>query len=298
MSNLQLSGLGIALVTPLNNDGSVDYEALDNLVEYQIQGGVDFILAMGTTGESATLDEEERINVVKAIAKKIDRRIPLIVGVGDNYTKRLVDKINRFALEGVDGFLTIVPYYNKPTQEGIYRHFVEVNKASKLPIILYNIPGRTGVNAQPKTIQRIAENCDKIFAVKEAAGSVEQVKNLVELVGDRLTIFSGDDHLTIPFMEVGAKGIISVVGNAYPKYFSTLVHHALKGEWEKAKELDSKLDKLDELLFREGNPAGIKSLMKTMKLIPRDTMRLPLTEVSEETAKLLRQEYAKLGIDH
>lgn len=298
MCNLKLSGLGVAMVTPMNIDGSVNFETLDKLVDYQIEGGADFLLAMGTTGESATLEESERIAIIKAIIKKVDKRVPLIVGVGDNYTKRLLEKIERFTLDGVDGFLSIVPYYNKPNQEGIYRHFCELNKASKLPIILYNIPGRTGVNAKPETIKRIADDCEKIFAVKEAAGSVDQVKQLVDLLGQRLTILSGDDHLTIPFMKVGAKGVISVVGNAYPKYFSQLVAYALNKDWEKAQSMDQRLEQLYQLLFVEGNPGGIKSLLKSMELIPNDTMRLPLTEVSHKTAEQLFEVYQTLGTDH
>ncbi|GAD06598.1 dihydrodipicolinate synthase [Porphyromonas crevioricanis JCM 13913] len=297
MSRLDLSGLGVALVTPLNEDGSVDYVALSALVEYQIEGEVDFLVALGTTGESATLSANEHRRVIETVAERVNGRLPLIVGVGDNCTARLVERLRALDTHGVDGILSVVPYYNKPTKRGIIAHFEAASEASPLPIILYNIPGRTGINMTPEITLELADRCHNIVAVKEASEDVNQVRELVNGSPEGFVVLSGDDHLSIPFIQAGAKGVISVVGNAYPRRFGELIRLALSGDYGRATELSRSFDELYLQLFANGNPAGIKCLLRRMGLIASDVLRLPLVALSEPEAARLVDEYARLGAD-
>ncbi|MDY6121526.1 MAG: 4-hydroxy-tetrahydrodipicolinate synthase [Porphyromonas sp.] len=297
MSRLNLSGLGVALVSPLREDGSIDYEALTRLVEYQIAAGVDFLVALGTTGESATLSCDEHRELTRFVARQINGRVPLIVGVGSNCTAHLVDRIKTLDTSGVDGILSVAPYYNKPTQDGIIAHFTAAARATDLPIVLYNIPGRTGINMLPETTLALARTCPNIIAVKEASGNVSQVKEIVEGSPEDFCVLSGDDHLSIPFIRVGAKGVISVLGNAYPRRFGAIIQAALRGDYELAEKTDAAFDQLCRHLFANGNPGGVKCLLKRMGLIATDRLRLPLVPIPVAAAEALAREYERVGPD-
>lgn len=270
-----IKGLGTALITPFNADGSVDYEALARLLDTQLTGHVDYIVVLGTTGEAATMTEDEKREVRTFIRKYVNGRVPLVLGVGGNNTAAVCESLRTIDLAGFEAILSVCPYYNKPNQEGLFQHFCAIAEVSPLPIILYNVPGRTGVNLLPKTVMRIYEaHPDKIAGIKEASGNVEQIKHLIDLAKGKLLVISGDDGLACELMEAGAAGLISVASNAYPEDFWHIVH-------DKDSALQAKYAEMVRLLFAEGNPVGIKAVL-AQKGIIQNYLRLPLVPASQE----------------
>lgn len=275
-------GLGIALITPFKKDGSVDYKTLKSLVDYQIGNGADFIVILATTGETPCLEKEEKDEITKTVIDVVKGRVPILKYCGGNNTAAVVREIKESDWSGVDGILSICPYYNKPSQEGLYEHFKAIANASKLPIVLYNVPGRTGVNMTAETTIRIANSFSNVVAIKEASGSLEQVDEIIKYKPDNFEVLSGDDALTFPMIVSGAVGVISVIGNALPKEFSRMIRLELNGEFEAARAIHHKFTELYKLLFVDGNPAGCKALLNDMGMI-ENILRLPLVPTRIET---------------
>ncbi len=275
-------GLGIALITPFKKDGSVDYKTLKSLVDYQIGNGADFIVILATTGETPCLEKEEKDEITKTVIDVVKGRVPILKYCGGNNTAAVVREIKESDWSGVDGILSICPYYNKPSQEGLYEHFKAIANVSKLPIVLYNVPGRTGVNMTAETTVRIANSFSNVVAIKEASGSLEQVDEIIKYKPDNFEVLSGDDALTFPMIVSGAVGVISVIGNALPKEFSRMIRLELNGEFEAARAIHHKFTELYKLLFVDGNPAGCKALLNDMGMI-ENILRLPLVPTRIET---------------
>lgn len=290
----ELQGAGVAIVTPFNADGSVDYETLGRLIDYQIQGGIDYIVSLGTTGETATLSKEERKQVWAFTSKHVNKRIPLVAGIGGNNTLEIVELTRTFEVLDYVAILSVSPYYNKPTQEGIYQHYKAISEASPLPIILYNVPGRTGSNMTSATTLRLANDFNNIVAIKEASGSFAQFSEILRDKPEDFMLISGDDPATLPMIALGAVGVISVVGNAYPNKVSALTHLCLEGNYEQARVIHSDLLRITDLCFIEGNPAGVKYILK-QKGFGTDTVRLPLVPVGKQTQEGIQQEMKKLA---
>ena len=289
MAYPKFSGTGVALVTPFAIDGSIDFTALKQLVDHCIDGGVDFLVALGTTAETPTLSQEEKAAVLATIVAQNNRRVPLVCGVGGNNTAEVVAHLQPFHLQGVDAILSVAPYYNKPTQEGIYRHFKAIAAATELPVILYNVPGRTVTNILPQTVLRIAADCPNVIAIKEASGNLAQCMELIAARPEGFTVLSGDDNLVVPQIAVGMEGVISVAANCYTRLFCGMVKAALGGDFSQARSLHYKLLKGIDLLFAEGNPAGVKAVLAQMGLI-QNVVRLPLVEASESLQAALMAE--------
>lgn len=279
MTQDKIKGVGVALITPFNNY-KVDYPALESMVEHVIKGGVDYIVALGSTAETATLSIEERKQVLRFIIKQTAKRVPIVVGMGGNDTHELVEQLRTFDLSDTVAILSVVPYYNKPSQEGIYRHFMAVAEASPVPVIIYNVPGRTGVNMTADTTLRLAKACDKIIAIKEACGNIEQMQTILDGRPEGFLVISGDDGLTVELVKRGGEGVISVAANAFPEMFCRCIHNAMEGNIAQAEDDMNKLIEPINLLFREGNPTGVKCMAKVMGLTS-DEVRLPLVEGSE-----------------
>lgn len=275
-------GLGIALITPFKKDGSVDYKTLKSLVDYQICNGADFIVILATTGETPCLEKEEKDEITKTVIDVVKGRVPILKYCGGNNTAAVVREIKESDWSGIDGILSICPYYNKPSQEGLYEHFKAIANVSKLPIVLYNVPGRTGVNMTAETTIRIANSFSNVVAIKEASGSLEQVDEIIKYKPDNFEVLSGDDALTFPMIVSGAVGVISVIGNALPKEFSRMIRLELNGEFEAARAIHHKFTELYKLLFVDGNPAGCKALLNDMGMI-ENILRLPLVPTRIET---------------
>lgn len=273
-------GTGVALVTPFKADLSIDVDALHKLVQDQIDNGIEYLVVLGTTAESATLTKEEKELVKEEVKKVNNDRLPLVLGVGGNNTASVVEELKSGNLEGFDAILSVSPYYNKPTQEGIFRHFKAVAEASPVPVILYNVPGRTASNVLPETVNRLAREVKNIIGVKEAAGDIVQAMRLISLVPEDFKVISGDDMVTLPMTLAGGKGVISVIGQGFPKEFSEMVRLGLKGEVKEAYKLHYKIAPSIDLIFAEGNPAGIKALLSKKGMI-KNHLRLPLVEASE-----------------
>ncbi|AVR43877.1 4-hydroxy-tetrahydrodipicolinate synthase [Christiangramia fulva] len=277
-------GTGVALVTPFKSDLSIDVDALHKLVQSQIDNGIEYLVVLGTTAESATLSREEK-ELVKAEVKKANNgRLPLVLGVGGNNTASLVNELQTGNLEGFEAILSVSPYYNKPTQEGIFRHFKAIAEASPLPIILYNVPGRTASNVLPETVNRLAREVPNIIGVKEAAGDIVQAMRLINMVPEDFKVISGDDMVALPMTLAGGKGVISVIGQGFPKEFSEMIRLGLKGDAKEAYKMHYKIAPSIDLIFAEGNPAGIKALL-TKKGIIENYLKLPLVEASENLQK-------------
>ena len=268
-------GLGVALITPFTKNGEVDYSSLKRLVEYQIQNGADFLCILATTSEAPCLSKEEKQKIKDLIVEINSKRIPLLMGCGGNNTKSVIEDLQTLDLTGIDGVLSVCPYYNKPSQEGLYRHFLASSEASPLPVVLYNVPGRTGVNLKPETTVRLANDSKNIVAVKEASGSLEQVDEIIKNKPADFDVLSGDDALTFSMVASGAAGAISVIGNALPKEFSRMIRLEFKGEYEPARKIHHSFTELYSLLFVDGNPAGVKALLHEMGFI-ENVLRLPL----------------------
>ena len=274
MNNI-FRGLGIALITPFTEEGAVDYESLSRLIDYQLDNGADFLCILATTGETPCLSLAERAQIKSAIVRQVDGRVPILMGCGGNNTSAVVEELKNGDFSGIDGILSVCPYYNKPSQEGLYQHFKAVAAATELPVVLYNVPGRTGINLKPETTCRLAKDCKNIVAIKEASGSLEQVDEIIKYKPNDFEVISGDDALTFPMIACGAVGVISVIGNALPKEFSRMIRLEFNGEFEAAQKIHHKFTDLYSLLFVDGNPAGVKALLTEMGFI-KNQLRLPL----------------------
>lgn len=281
-------GLGIALITPFCKDGSVDYEALKRLVEYQLASGADFLCILATTGETPCLTREERTEIQRLIVEVVHGRVPILMGCGGNNTAAVVEELQTADFHGVDGVLSVCPYYNKPSQEGLYQHFRAIAHATRLPVVLYNVPGRTGVNLKAETTVRLARDCENIVAIKEASGSLEQVDEILKNRPEGFAVISGDDSLTYPMVACGADGVISVIGNALPREFSRMIRLERRGEFEAAVKIHHKFTDLYSLLFVDGNPAGVKALLHEMGYI-HNVLRLPLVPTRVATVQKMSQ---------
>ena len=267
--------MGIALVTPFTASGEVDYKAIQRLVDYQIQNGADFLCILATTGETPCLSPEEKNNIKNTVIETNRGRLPILMGCGGNNTRAVVEELKTTDWTGIDGVLSVCPYYNKPSQEGLYQHFKAIADASPLPVVLYNVPGRTGVNMKSETTVRLARDCENIVAVKEASGSLEQVDEIIKNKPERFDVISGDDALTFSMVASGAAGSISVIGNALPKEVSRMIRLEFRGEYEAARTIHHRFTELYSLLFVDGNPAGVKALLHEMGFI-ENVLRLPL----------------------
>ena len=280
----RFQGLGVALVTPFRANGAIDHAALAKVIEHQITGGIDYLVVMGTTGESATITTEEKKQLLAQVIEVVHNRVPIVLGIGGNNTAEVIEQFQAFDMDGVDAILSVSPYYNKPTQEGIYQHYKALAQVSLRPIILYNVPGRTMSNITAETTLRLARDFKNIIGIKEASGNLDQVGLILKHRPKDFLVISGDDALTLAILAMGGDGVISVIGNGLPKEFARLVHSAVKGDFETAREEHLKLIELITLLFVEGNPGGIKEVLKSLGLCDVH-MRLPLVPVSEGTAK-------------
>ena len=295
MSKVDLRGLGVALITPFKEDDSVDYEALSLLVQFHLENGTDYIVALGTTAETPTLSKSEKMDVVRFIVGQVNGKIPVVMGLGGNNTADLVNGLKNTDFSGISAILSVTPYYNKPTQEGLYQHYCVLSQASPLPIILYNVPGRTGVNMTAETTLRLARDCDNIIAVKEASGDLAQIKAVIDGAPEGFDVISGDDAITTDVISLGGVGVISVFANAYPKEMSWLVKSALEGNAAGARrKMNADFDTLFRLMFVDGNPAGVKCLLY-LKGMVNNKLRLPLVPVSEKTFKEIKDELVKFG---
>jgi 4-hydroxy-tetrahydrodipicolinate synthase len=284
----QLKGLGVAMVTPFKKDLTVDIPALKKLTDHLINNGADYLVVMGTTGETPTLDKEDKKLVLETVIATAAGRKPIVLGLGGNNTHDLCLQLDRMDTTGLTALLSVAPYYSKPTQNGFYEHYKALSEHAKLPIILYNVPGRTGSNMLADTTLRIAFDCRNVIGIKEASGNMEQIMTIIRDRRKDFMVISGDDSITLPLIAAGADGVISVVGNAFPKEFSAMVHHALKGEMTEARNLHYKLLEVTQLLFIEGNPAGIKEVLSHLDIC-ENYLRLPLTPVSQLISERMRR---------
>ncbi|MXV52782.1 4-hydroxy-tetrahydrodipicolinate synthase [Pedobacter sp. HMF7647] len=285
-------GTGVALVTPFNENGSVDYQGLKKLIDFQIDGGVNYLVSLGTTGETATLTKEEKKDIWDFTSETVAGRVPIVAGIGGNNTTEIIDAIKGFDSAGFDAVLSVSPYYNKPTQEGIYQHYKAIAEASELPVILYNVPGRTGSNMTSQTTLRLAHDFDNIIAIKEAAGNFEQFSEILRDKPEDFLFISGDDPVTLPLIAMGAAGIISVVGNALPKVLSDMVNLCLDGKFAEARQAHFDLLEITRLCFVEGNPAGVKAALQQREIC-KNFVRLPLVPASDQTSQLIAKELVK-----
>lgn len=288
-------GLGIALITPFMEDGSVDYKSIIRLVEYQLSNGADFFCILATTGETPTLTQNEKQNIKELIVDLVGGRVPILMGCGGNNTAAVVNELQTGDFHGIDGILSVCPYYNKPSQEGLYQHFKAIAEATKLPVVLYNVPGRTGVNLQAATTVRLAKDCENIVAIKEASGNLEQVDEIIKNKPADFDVISGDDALTFPMVSCGAVGVISVIGNALPKEFSKMIRLQMKGEYDGARKIHHRFTDLFSLLFVDGNPAGVKAMLSEMGYI-ENVLRLPLVPMRVKNVQRMSEILKELKI--
>ena len=288
----EIQGHGVAMITPFNGDGSIDFDAIPVIVNHLIAGGVNYLVVLGTTAETATLTKAEKIALVDKIIEVNAGRLPLVLGLGGNHTQELLGMFDWFNLSSFTALLSVSPYYNKPNQEGLYQHFKTIANHSSLPIILYNVPSRTGVNIAPETVLRLAEDFDNIVALKEASGDFQQAQTLMKLCPPDFSILSGDDEMSLPMILAGAKGVISVIGNAMPEQYSKIIQEGLKGNVDEAYSIQYQLLDLIRMIYFEGNPTGIKVLMETLGLC-ENNLRLPLVPASKELTLQLKEELKK-----
>ena len=294
MARINLRGMGVALVTPFKADKSIDFQALARLVEHQIRSGIDFQVVLGTTAETPTLSADEKRQVRDFVAARVAGRVPLVLGMGGNNTMGLVEELKSTDLSNYQAILSVVPYYNKPSQEGIYQHYAAIAKASPLPVVLYNVPGRTGVNMTAETTLRLANDFpDTVVAVKEASGNFSQIDDIIKRKPADFMVISGDDGITFPLITLGAVGVISVIGNAFPKEFSRMVRLALEGDYANALLIHHKFTELFSLLFVDGNPAGVKCLLHAMGWMENE-LRLPLVPTRITTYEKIRNVLERL----
>ncbi|MDD2798684.1 MAG: 4-hydroxy-tetrahydrodipicolinate synthase [Bacteroidales bacterium] len=295
MIQLKLKGMGVALITPFKEDETIDFTALGKLVDFQLRNGTDYLVVLGTTAETPTLTDTEKKEITHFIVNRVKCKIPVVLGVGGNCTKAIVEQLKNDNFEGIDAILSVTPYYNKPTQEGIYQHYKSISEATKLPIILYNVPGRTGVNMTSATTLRLARDFYNVVAIKEASGNITQMDEIIKSKPTDFMVISGDDGITFPLITLGAVGVISVIGNAFPKEFSKMVRLALNGDFSSALKIHHKFTELIELLFVEGNPAGVKAMLNAMGYI-ENILRLPLVPTQLTTYEKIRSVLQDLNI--
>lgn len=286
-------GTGIAIVTPFNSKGEIEYSSLENHINFLIDGKVEYLVVLGTTGESPVLSKVEKQDIFEFCSKTVNGRIPLVAGISGNHTAEVVIEAKNFNIKGYTAILSASPGYNKPTQEGIYQHYKGISEASNLPIILYNVPGRTSSNISAETTLRLARDFKNIVAIKEASGMLEQVMAILSQKPEKFSVISGEDALTLPMIACGADGVISVVGNAFPYEFSECVRLALKGEFKEAKVIHYRLLKFIDLLFAEGNPGGVKAALKVLGVMD-ENMRLPLVPISNQLRAQIKVEVSKI----
>lgn len=287
MSGINLSGMGVALITPFRHDKSIDFDALARLIDYQIESGVDYLVVLGTTSEAPTLEQNERTRIKQFVTAHTAGRVPLVLGCGGNCTAAVIRELQSTDLAPFSAILSVVPYYNKPSQQGIYCHYAEIAKASPLPVILYNVPGRTGVNMTAETTLRLAVDFPNIVGIKEASGNMAQMDEVIKHKAPDFMVISGDDGVTFPLITLGAVGVISVIGNAFPREFSRMVRLALAGDYAAARTIHHRFGDLFGLLFVDGNPAGVKSLLHAMGFIENE-LRLPLVPTRIDTNEKIR----------
>jgi 4-hydroxy-tetrahydrodipicolinate synthase len=297
MINNKLTGMGVALITPFKEDESVDFNALGRVLDYQIKNGIDYLVVLGTTAETATLTEEEKKLITTFVINRVKGRIPIVLGVGGNCTRALVEELKTKDFKGVDAILSVTPYYNKPSQEGIYQHYKALAESTQLPIVLYNVPGRTGVNMTAETTLRLARDFSNIVAVKEASGNISQMDEIIKNKPRDFMVISGDDGITFPLITLGAVGVISVIGNAFPKEFSRMVRLALQGDYTNALEIHHSFTELFNLLFVDGNPAGVKCMLHAMGFI-ENKLRLPLVPTRITTYEKIRKVLDDLNVKY
>ena len=295
MAHNIFKGLGIALITPFLEDGSVDYKSLIRLVEYQLNNGADFFCILATTGETPTLSAEEKSKIKNLIVDLVGGRVPILMGCGGYNTAAIVEELQTGDFRGIDGILSVCPYYNKPSQEGLYQHFKTIAAATTMPVVLYNVPGGTGVNMTAATPVRLAHDCDNIVAIKEASGNLEQVDEIIKNKPKKFDVISGDDSLTFPMISCGAVGVISVIGNALPREFSKMIRLQMKGEYDGARKIHHRFIDLFSLLFVDGNPAGVKCMLSEMGYI-ENVLRLPLVPTRISTRQRLSEIMKELKI--
>jgi 4-hydroxy-tetrahydrodipicolinate synthase len=276
----RFKGTGVAIITPFKNDSSIDFSAFGRVINHVIKGDVNYIVAMGTTGEASTLTKDEKQALVSYVTEAIDGRVPLVVGIGGNNTQEIINTIRELDLQGVDAILSVAPYYNKPSQRGLFQHFKAIATCSPLPVIIYNVPGRTSCNITSDTCLELAHECDNIIAVKEASGDMAQIMRIIKGKPENFLVISGDDMLTIPIIAAGGSGVISVLANAFPGECSELVNNALKNNFKAAREIQFRFLESIELLFVDGNPSGIKAYMNILNLC-QNILRLPLVPVNK-----------------
>ena len=286
MNFKKLRGTGVAIVTPFRKDGHIDFNGLENLINHILKGGVDYLVVLGTTGESVTLNHDEKLAVVDFVKDTNNGRVPIVMGLGGNNTQFLLNCIGEYDFAGIDAILSVTPYYNRPTEKGLYNHYKALSAACPIPIILYNVPSRTGTNMSPELTLKLANDFDNIIGVKEASGNIDQCMEIIKNKPDDFLVISGDDALTLPIIACGADGVISVAANAFPAEMSDMVTYALKQEIEKARNAHYNLFNIIHLLFVEGNPAGVKEVLSQMNVC-QNFVRLPLANVSKKTANQL-----------
>lgn len=287
--------MGVALITPFKEDESVDYDALVRLIDYQLQNGTDFLCVLGTTAETPTLTAEEKKKIKEVAVERVKGQIPILLGISSNCTQKVIDTLKNDDLTGVDAVLVAVPYYNKPSQEGIYQHYKAIANATDLPVVLYNVPGRTGVNMTAETTLRIAREFKNVIAIKEASGNITQMDDIIKNKPENFDVISGDDGITFPLITLGAVGVISVIGNAFPREFSRMTRLALAGDYTNALTIHHRFTELFSLLFVDGNPAGVKAMLNAMGLI-ENKLRLPLVPTRITTFEKMRKILEELNI--
>ena len=290
----KLRGMGVALVTPFDEEGNVDFEALARLVDYQLENGTDFLCVLGTTAETPTLSKEEKDQVKRCVIERVNGRVPILLGVGSNSTQAVVEAVKNEDMTGVDALLVVVPYYNKPSQEGIYQHYKAVAEATTLPIVLYNVPGRTGVNMTAETTLRLARDFENIVAIKEASGNITQMDEILKNKPEGFDLISGDDGITYPLVSLGAVGVISVLGNAFPGEFGKMTRLAMEGDYVQALTIHHQFTEMYRLLFVDGNPAGAKALLSMMGMM-KNKLRLPLVPARDVTCEQLQSAWKALS---
>lgn len=295
MTRKRLTGMGVALVTPFTEAGEVDYVALDRLVQSQLDEGTDFLCVLGTTAETPTLTTEEKRNVRKCVIDKVAGRLPILLGVGGNCTQSLINELLGEDFTGVDAILSVTPFYNKPSQEGLYRHYRALAAATQLPIYMYNVPGRTGVNLLPDTVVRLATECPNIVGVKEASGSLAQIKEIIDRTPEGFDVLSGDDGLVFDIIKLGGVGAVTVFGNAYPGAFAQMTHLAMEGKLDEAARLNEAFGEVCSLLFADGNPAGVKVLMSHQGKMGNN-LRLPLAPARKDVDEAMLVAMKKLDV--
>ncbi len=292
MTQKKFTGTGVAIITPFRKDRSIDFKSLEKLLEHIINNDVDYVVALGTTGESVTLSKDEKNAVINYVIEVVNNRVPLVVGMGGNNTQEIANSIKSNSFKNIDAILSVAPYYNKPSQEGIYEHFKSIAEACPVPVIIYNVPGRTSSNISAETTVRLARDVKGIIAVKEASGNLCQIMNIIRNKPRNFLVISGDDIITLPMIAVGGAGVISVAANAFPKEVSDMVNYALKNDMAKANEIHYMLMDLINVLFEEGNPSGIKAVLDILKICPNN-LRLPLLPVSDmlykKTGEIIRK---------